>query len=63
MPYFQDSDSRHGRDRNVPFARTRLGPYESAYDVRMGYQEPADAAPRAPAPEPLLFRGRDRAER
>lgn len=63
MPYAQDPGDRHGRDRNLPSPRRRLGPYESAYEVRMGYQEP-DAAPRGSSPEPLLFRGRgDSAER
>ncbi|HEX8395354.1 MAG TPA: hypothetical protein VF665_23595 [Longimicrobium sp.] len=58
MPYLQDSVGRHARDRGEHAPRTRLGPYEAAYDVRMGYQEPADPAPRTPSPEPLLFRGR-----
>lgn len=58
MPYVQDAGDRHGRDRGEHSPNTRLGPYESAYDVRMGYQEPAEASPRAPSPEPLLFRAR-----
>lgn len=64
MPYVQDPGDPHGRNRNVPPPRRRLGPYEAAYDVRMGYQEPVEAGSRTAAPEPLLFRGRgDRAER
>ncbi|MBB4639147.1 hypothetical protein [Longimicrobium terrae] len=63
MPYLQEPDASHGRDRGAPVPRRRLGPYEAAYDVRMGYQEPVEAGARTPAPEPLLFRGRGDRER
>lgn len=57
MPYVQDPGDPHGRNRDTRSPR-RLGPYEAVYDVRMGYQEPAESGARTPSPEPLLFRGR-----
>ena len=54
--------SRHGRDRDLLPARRRPGPYEIAYDVRRGYQQPL-RAPADAAPGPvLLFRGREDAD-
>lgn len=41
----------------------RLGPYETAYEVRRGYDDPGDAAAPVPAatPEPVwIGRRRDR---
>jgi hypothetical protein len=40
---FTDSDSaasRFGRDRDVFSDAPRMGPYETSYDVRRGYQQP-----------------------
>lgn len=41
---FDTAASRHGRDRNQLPSPPRLGPYEDAYDVRRGYQQPLDRA-------------------
>ena len=52
--------TRHARDRNVFAHGDRPGPYETAYDVRRGYDEAAVAPTRrARTAEPLLFRGPD----
>jgi hypothetical protein len=64
MPYAPDrAASRFGRDRDVFPDTPRLGPYESPYDVRRGYQQPLRRVPRGREEEPtLLFRGREEAD-
>jgi hypothetical protein len=47
MPYAADrAASRFGRDRDLLPDAPRTGPYESAYDVRRGYDQPLERAPR-----------------
>jgi hypothetical protein len=61
MPYTPDrAASRHARDRDLPPAGPRLGPYELRYDVRRGYQQPLrDGVDARASEDVLLFRGRD----
>jgi hypothetical protein len=51
--------SRYGRDRDLPPAVPRVGPYEQPYDVRRGYQQPLRRGADGPAADVLLFRARD----
>lgn len=52
--------SRFGRDRDVFPDAPRLGPYETPYDVRRGYQQPLRSLRRRREEEPmLLFLGRE----
>jgi hypothetical protein len=61
MPFVTDRPaSRHGRDRDLPPAGPRVGPYEQPYDVRRGYQQPLRRGASGPASDVLLFRARDR---
>lgn len=65
MPYTSDpAASRFGRDRDVFPDGPRLGPYESAYDVRRGYQQPLlRRSVRRREEEPaILFLGREEEE-
>lgn len=60
MTHTHETQGRHARDRNVFTRDDRLGPYETSYDVRRGYDEPSVASAQGrKAAEPLLFRGRD----
>ena len=54
--------SRFGRDRDLVPEPPSLGPYESPYDVRRGYQQPLRRAPREEGGRVLLFRKRDEAK-
>lgn len=59
MPNIETAAARHARDRNVFPHDGAPGPYEAAYDVRRGYDEPLRAASRVrERPETLQFRGR-----
>ncbi len=52
------------RDARTPGRDRVLGPYETAYDVRRGYGEPAEAPARAVRhDETEMWRGRGRDER
>ena len=53
--------SRFGRDRDVFPDGPRLGPYETPYDVRRGYQQPLRRATRRHERETgtVLFLGRE----
>ncbi len=65
MPYGSDrAASRFGRDRDVLPDAPRLGPYEAAYDVRRGYEQPLRRLPRDrdDGPAVVLFMGRDEGE-
>lgn len=55
MPYLNSHTERPDRGRAAD-AR-RLGPYETAYDVRRGYDLPP--RPRERSEDVLLFRGRE----
>jgi hypothetical protein len=62
MSYAPDrAASRHARDRDLLPAGPRMGPYESRYDVRRGYEGAAPGRPsRDTSPEDvLLFRARE----
>ncbi|CAA9312604.1 MAG: hypothetical protein AVDCRST_MAG89-1213 [uncultured Gemmatimonadetes bacterium] len=60
MTHTYETQGRHARDRNVFAHDDRPGPYETSYDVRRGYDEPAPAPARGrKVAETLLFRGRD----
>jgi hypothetical protein len=61
MPYTSDrAASRFGRDRDVLPDGPRLGPYETPYDVRRGYEQPLHRVPRGREreAETVLFLGR-----
>ena len=63
MPHTQDrAASRFGRDRDLLPDRPALGPYETPYDVRRGYQQPLRRTLRRADEEPTRFRGRDEVE-
>jgi hypothetical protein len=56
MPYASDrAASRFARDRDVLPDGPRVGPYESPYDVRRGYDQPPPRALRRRDDEPTLF--------
>jgi hypothetical protein len=62
MPYVSDrAASRFGRDRDVLPDAPRLGPYESPYDVRRGYDQPLRRVPRErdEGVDTALFMGRE----
>lgn len=61
MPYdFDRAASRHGRDRDLFPDVPRPGPYESAYDVRRGYEQPLRRVVRDErAVATVLLMGRD----
>ncbi|HEX6913086.1 MAG TPA: hypothetical protein VF142_21935 [Longimicrobium sp.] len=62
MPNVSDrAASRFGRDRDVLPDAPRLGPYETPYDVRRGYDQPLRRLPRHrdDGPDVVLFLGRD----
>lgn len=61
MPYSIDrAASRSGRDRDVFPDGPRLGPYESPYDVRRGYDQPLRRVPREERETAtVLFMGRE----
>jgi hypothetical protein len=60
MTHTHELQGRHARDRNVLAHDDRLGPYETSYDVRRGYDEPSvNPAEGRRAAEMLLSRGRD----
>ena len=62
MVFASDSAaSRHGRDRDVLPDGPRLGPYETPYDVRRGYQQPLRPLLRRREPQEatVLFMGRE----
>ncbi|HEU4453221.1 MAG TPA: hypothetical protein VFR81_09175 [Longimicrobium sp.] len=64
MPYTHEpAASRHGRDRDLLPAGPRPGPYELAYDVRRGYQQPLRPRAAAPREGVIFFRGSDDAGR
>jgi hypothetical protein len=60
MPHTSDrAASRFARDRDVLPDGPRLGPYESPYDVRRGYEQPLRRSIRRREEEPtILFLGR-----
>jgi hypothetical protein len=61
MPYAHDhAASRFGRDRDMLPSAPPLGPYETPYDTRRGYQQPLTRAPRRrEEPAAILFLGRE----
>ena len=60
MPYAPDrAASRFGRDRDVLPDAPRLGPYETPYDTRRGYQQPLLRAARTREQETMFFLGRE----
>ena len=59
MPDAHDSaGGRHTRDRNALDRGDRLGPYEAAYDVRRGYDQPVRAPASRTAAAAVQLRGR-----
>jgi hypothetical protein len=56
--------ARFGRDRDLLPDASRPGPYETAYDVRRGYQQPLGPVSRRARAEGavILFLGREEGE-
>jgi len=52
---YDTAASRFGRDRDLLPDAPRPGPYEAAYDVRRGYQQSLDRAPRQPRRKGLVL--------